>query len=109
MEQLHETLGGLVIVGGAVAIVYILARFNYLIKKAAYETGVDLSTRQRKWRYLDLGCIFLGLGIGLGLSSVFTFFELKEDTLDLLVWSTIVIFGALGLLATHFLRKSIDH
>ncbi|PHN03482.1 hypothetical protein [Flavilitoribacter nigricans] len=108
MENISETLGGLIIVGGAVAIVYILARFNYLIRKAAYERGIELSSRQNKYRYVDYGCILLGLGIGLAASSFFTLLDLKEDTMDLLVWATILIFGALGLIATHFIRKTLE-
>lgn len=108
MEKLNETLGGLIIVAGAIAIVYIVARYNYLIKKAAYEKGIELPAGNNKLRYLDLGCILLGVGVGLGVSSVFTFFDLQEDTLDLLVWATIIIFGAIGLLATHFIRKRFE-
>ena len=109
MEAINETLGGLIITGGAVAIVYILARYNYLIKKAAFDRGISLQERRQRWRYLDLGCILLGLGIGLAVSSIFTFFDLKEDTMDLLVWATILIFGSLGMLATHFIRKILGH
>lgn len=109
MQHLNETLGGFIIVVGVVAIVYIVARYNYLIKKAAYESGVRLPSANQKFRLLNLGLILLGLGIGLAVSSIFTFFDLKEDTLDLLIWATIVIFGSLGVLAAHFIKKSLDH
>ena len=56
-------------------------------------------------QYLDIGCILLSLGVGLMVSTIFTTMELTEDTADLLIWGTILIFGAIGLLVAHWLRK----
>jgi hypothetical protein len=34
--------------------------------------------------------------------------DLLEDTMDLLVWGTILIFGAAGLIVAHFIRKRLE-
>lgn len=38
-------------------------------------------------------------------SSVFSAMDLDENTTDLLVWGTILIFGAVGMILAHFLRN----
>lgn len=104
MENIQEALGALFLMAGIVSIVYIIARYSYLIKKAMIERGLTSQTSQ-KMQYLDVGCILLSLGLGLIVSTIFTTMELSEDTADLLIWGTILIFGALGLLFAHWLRK----
>ena len=105
MEHIQEALGGLFLMAGVVAIVYIITRYSYLIKKAMIEKGLANPETSKKMQYLDIGCIALSLGLGLIVSTIFTSMELTEDTADLLIWGTILIFGALGLLVAHWLRK----
>lgn len=94
--------------GGFILVVYIIAKYNYLIKKAMIEKGSTNDSSTTKLRYIDLGCIVLGLGLGLIVASYFTTIQLTEDTADLLIWGTILIFGALGLLLAHFIRRKIE-
>ncbi|WP_282079094.1 DUF6249 domain-containing protein [Aquimarina algiphila] len=108
MENLGEALGGLIIVIGLVVMVFIVAKYNYLIKKAMIEKGLVPEQSQSKFKYIDIGCIVFGLGIGLLFSSIFTSMDLTEDTTDLLVWGTILIFGSAGLVAAHFIRKRLE-
>lgn len=105
MEHIQEALGALFLMAGVVTIVYIIARYSYLIKKAMIEKGLANSETSKKMQYLDLGCIVLSLGLGLIFSTIFTTMELTEDTADLLIWGTILVFGAIGLLVAHWLRK----
>lgn len=105
MEHIQEALGALFLMAGVVTIVYIIARYSYLIKKAMIEKGLANSETSKKMQYLDLGCIVLSLGLGLIVSTIFTTMELTEDTADLLIWGTILVFGAIGLLVAHWLRK----
>ena len=105
MENIQEALGALFLMSGIVAIVYIIARYTYLIRKAMIEKGLANPQSSKKMQYLDIGCIVLSLGIGLIVSTFFTTMELTEDTTDLLIWGTILIFGAIGLLVAHWLRK----
>jgi len=105
MEHMQEALGGLFLMAGVVTIVYIIARYNYLIKKAMIEKGLTSQETSKKMQYLDIGCIILSLGLGLIVSTIFTSMELTEDTADLLIWGTILVFGAIGLLVAHWLRK----
>jgi hypothetical protein len=105
MENYQDALGAIVLMTGVVVVVFIIAKYTYLIKKAMIEKGLVSQTNSRKMQYIDLGCIMGGLGIGLMVSTIFTSMELSEDTTDLFVWGAILLFGAIGLLAAHFLRR----
>lgn len=105
MENYQDALGAIVLMAGVVVVVFIIAKYTYLIKKAMIEKGLVSQTNSRKMQYIDLGCIIGGLGIGLMVSTIYTSMELSEDTTDLFVWGTILLFGAIGLLAAHFLRR----
>lgn len=105
MENYQEALGALVLMAGVVVVVFIIAKYTYLIKKAMIEKGLVSQANPRKMQYIDMGCIIGGLGIGLLVSTVYTMMELSEESIDLLVWGTILICGAIGLLAAHFLRR----
>ncbi|NHN27791.1 hypothetical protein FIA58_019095 [Flavobacterium jejuense] len=104
MENLQEVLGALFLMMGIVVIVFIIAKYSYLIKKAMIEKGLVVAENSKKMLYQDIGCIVLSLGIGLIVSTMFTTMDLSEDTMDLFVWGTILIFGAIGLLVAHWLR-----
>ncbi|MBG6129564.1 uncharacterized membrane protein YidH (DUF202 family) [Aquimarina sp. EL_43] len=108
MNNLNEFLGFITIIIAAILLVFIIARYNYLIKKAMIEKGMYLDQKTNKFKYLDIGCIVFGLGIGLLVSSLFTTMNLLEDTADLLVWGTILIFAAGGLVVAHFIRKKLE-
>lgn len=108
MKDFNEAIAFSVIVLGLLSVVFIIARYNYLIKKEMIKQGIYLDNRTVKYKYLDIGCIVFGLGIGLLVSSIFTSITLTEDTTDLLVWGTILIFGAAGLVAAHFIRKKFE-
>ncbi len=108
MENLHEILGGIGLIAGAVLIVFIIAKYNYLIQKAKIERGLVDTEATKKLKYLDIGCILLGLGIGLAISSVFTTMNLLEDTADLLIWGTILVFSSAGLVTAHYIRKRLE-
>ncbi len=108
MNNLDEFLGFITIIIAAILVVFIIARYNYLIKKAMIDKGMYLDQKANKFKYLDIGCIVFGLGIGLLVSSLFTTMNLLEDTSDLLVWGTILIFAAGGLVVAHFIRKKLE-
>ncbi len=98
MEQLGESLGGLIIVSGAVLMVYFVARYTYLIKKMLAEKGMLTNKYQSRVTKKDIAYVTIGLGVGLLLAAGLTLLELEEDTLDLLAWGVILISGAFGLL-----------
>lgn len=108
MENLNEALGSLVLVSGTVLIVFIIAKYTYLIKKAMIEKGLATEKNSHKLKYLDIGCITIGLGIGLLVSSIFTSMNISEDMMDLLVWGTISIFGGISLIVAHFIRSKLE-
>ncbi|GAA0721140.1 DUF6249 domain-containing protein [Aquimarina litoralis] len=108
MKDLNEVFVFITMIVAIVVIVFIIARYTYLVKKILIEKGVYQEHRNNKLKYLDLGCIVFGLGIGLLISSVFTTFGLSEDATDLLVWGTILVFGATGLVVAHFIRKRLE-
>lgn len=105
MENIQEALGALFLMAGVVIVVFIIAKYNYLIKKEMIEKGLANQESSKKMQYVDIGCIVLSLGMGLMVSTIFTTMELSEDTADLLIWGTILIFGAAGLLMAHWLRR----
>ena len=107
-NQTTEILGALLLVTTIVSVVFIIAKYNYLIKKTMIEKGVYIERVNNRFRYLDIGCIVFGLGIGLLVSSIFTTIELTEDTMDLLIGGTILIFGAAGLVLAHYIRKRLE-
>ena len=104
MENYQEALGALFLMTGVVIVVFIIAKYTYLIKKAMIEKGLATSSNSKRMQYIDIGCIVGGLGVGLMISTIFTTMELSEDSTDLLVWGTILICGAIGLVVAHFLR-----
>lgn len=105
MENVQDALGALFLMTGIVAVIFIIARYTYLLKKAMIEKGLKPSQSGNKTQYMDIGCIVLGLGVGLIVSTIYTIMDLSEDTTDLFIWGTILIFGAGGLLMAHVLRK----
>lgn len=103
-------LGSAIVIGASlvisiVLVVFFLSKYNYLIKKELIQKGQGYELPTSKFRFLELGCLLIGLGLGLGFSSIFTLMDLTEDTLDLLVWATILIFGGIGLVAAYFIRR----
>jgi hypothetical protein len=107
-----ETTGDIIVMTsfalGIVSIIFILTRYNYLIKKAMIERGLTQELENVKTRYIDLGCLILGLGIGMLISSIFTQMELDEGTMELIVWGIILICGGLGVMCAYFLRKRME-
>lgn len=108
MENLNEALGGALLMTGLVLIIYIISRYTYLVKKAMIEKGLVTKKTTANTLMIDFACIGLGLGLGLLLSSIFTFMDLTEDTADLLIWGTIVIFASVGLLIAQVFRKRFE-
>ena len=108
MENLNEALGGLVLVIGIVLIVFIIAKYTYLIKKAMIEKGLATEKASYRLKYLDIGCITIGLGFGLLVSSIFTSMKISEDMMDLLIWGTISIFGGVSLIVAHLIRRKLE-
>lgn len=101
----QETLLGIAFFALITIILFIIARYTYLIRKAMAENGLAPSRAITKMKLLSIGGILVGLGIGLMVSSLFTLMELQEETADLLIWGTIVIFGGIGLISAHFLDQ----
>lgn len=103
MENLESVIVSFSIFGSVVGVVFILARYNYMIKKVYAEKGV-LSSIQ-KTSYTEVAWIIIGIAFGLGVSSVFTAMALPEETMELLIYATILMGGGLGLLAAQSHRN----
>ncbi|MBK6265639.1 hypothetical protein JKA74_11370 [Marivirga sp. S37H4] len=104
-ESIIAIVIGASLVTCVVLIVFVLSKYNYLIKKELIQKGEAFQLPKNKFKYLELGCVILGLGVGLGFSSIFTTMNLTEDTMDLLVWATILVFGGVGLVGAHYIRR----
>ncbi|MFA0964840.1 DUF6249 domain-containing protein [Roseivirga sp. BDSF3-8] len=105
MNETHAIVLGASLSLSIVLVVYIVSKYNYLIQKARIEQGEESQRPGNQYKYLEYGCVLLGLGTGLGVSSIFTLMPLSEDAMDLLVWATILIFGGLGLILAHSVRR----
>jgi hypothetical protein len=106
MENLESIIVSICVFGSGVWVIFIIARYNYLLKKALAEKGIVPNTV--KISYLEIACIVTGIGIGLGISSIFTAMNIAEDTMDLLIWAVILMGGGLGLFAAHFIRQKSE-
>lgn len=102
MQAFENIFVSICVFGSAVLVVFIIAKYNYLLKKSLAEKGIAPNTM--KMNYAEIASIVVGIGVGLAASSIFTAMDLSEDTMDLLVWAVIVIGGGLGLFAAHLIR-----
>jgi len=108
MNHYAEVLGGGLIMMAIVIIVFILAKCTYLIKKAMIERELVEPNPNTRYRFLDIGCIIIGFGLGLLIAAIFTKMDLTEDTMDLLTWGTILIGGGLGFLTAYNIKRKIE-
>lgn len=106
MENFENIIVSICVFGSGVLVIFILAKYNYLLKRALAEKGI--APNKIKISYLEIACIIIGIGIGLGTSSIFTVMNLSEDTMDLLIWAVILLGGGLGLFAAHFIRQKSE-
>ncbi len=106
MESLDSIVMSISVFGSAVLVIFILAKYNYLIKKAYAEKGMQASGH--KTNYKEIACIIIGIAVGLGASSVFTVMILPEETMELLIYATILLGGGAGLFAAHNSRKKVE-
>ena len=105
MEFIEETLGGLIIIAGAVLIVYFIARYTYLIKKMLAEKGMLQPKSESSVSKIDVSYTIVGVGIGLLISAALSTLSLSENTMDLLGWGVVLIFGAIGLIVAQRQKK----
>lgn len=106
-SEAHEIIFGLSFFLSVIVVVFLVARYTYLIRKAMAENGIQPPKVFTKSRLMHLSGILIGLGVGLLVSSAFTLLEIKENTADLLIWGTIVLFGGLGLIVAHLLDDKL--
>ena len=104
---MEETITGLGVFLMVTVIVFILARYNFLVQKMKLEQGGGHASAKNSYSFMDIGCIVFSFGIGLGISSIFTILDLAEDTMYLLIYATIFTCGGLGLMVAHYIRKKI--
>ena len=108
MKEYEGVLTTLIMGTSLILIVFILAGYNYRLKKALAERGINPVGRKRKYTLLEIGCIVLNLGIGFGVCALYTTLKLPEDTYYFLVYATLFGFGGIGLITAHFIRNRFD-
>ncbi|NVK55470.1 MAG: hypothetical protein HWE26_07635 [Alteromonadaceae bacterium] len=105
---MEDVLFGSVLFGLITLVVFILSRYNYLIKKTAYENGLKPNESYFKLRMFEAGCTIVGVGIGLGFSSIFMEMGLLPVTEELLIYSFTLCFGGAGMIVSHLARKRFN-
>ena len=105
---MEDIVFGIMLFGGITLIVFILSRYNYLIKKTAYENGLVPQASYFKLRLFELGCTVVGVGIGLGISAIFMEMGLSAVTEELIVYAFTMCFGGAGMITSYILRKRFD-
>ncbi len=55
MENVQDAIGALVLMSGLVVIVYIIARYTYLVKKAMIENGLAIPAKSKRLMFIDIG------------------------------------------------------
>lgn len=103
MQSLETIFLSIAIFGSGVLVIFIIAKYSYLTKKVFAEKGMP--DNGNRMSYSEMACIVIGIALGLGASSVFTTMDLAEDTMDMLIYATILVGAGLGLLGAHFIRK----
>jgi hypothetical protein len=103
MQSLETIFLSIAIFGSGVLVIFIIAKYSYLTKKAFAEKGMP--GNGSKMSYSEIACMVIGIALGLAASSVFTVMDLPEDTMDMLIYATILVGGGFGLLSAHFIRK----
>lgn len=103
----QEVIFGIAFFALITTAIFIIARYTYLIRKVMAENGLEPPKVISKSRFIHFGGILIGLGIGLMVSSIFTAMNLSEDTADLLIWGTIVLFGGFGLIIANRLEDKL--
>ncbi len=108
MKHLEDIVMVVAPLSAAILIIFILAKYNYLAKKAMIEKGGD-PTKRNPYRYLDVGCIVISIGVGLGVSSLISTLKLPPKTLNLLTYATMLVFGGIGLILAHIIRNKFEN
>jgi len=108
LKHLEDIVMVVAPLGAAILIIFIITKYNYLAKKAIIDKGGDPASRS-KYRYLDVGCIIISIGLGLAVSSLISMLNLPPKTLNLLTYATLLVFGGLGLILAHFIRNKFEN
>jgi len=110
LEVLTEILVPLGAFSMLVLIVYFFSRYQYLIKKAMIEKGMDFNfgASKKKFKALESGFAVVGVGFGLIISSFFQSTTFPTDTKDLLTFALPLFFGGIGLVSAFFIRRKLE-
>ena len=101
MDYMNETIGGLIIITGLVLIVWIIAKYTYLIKKTLADQGLAGKASGPKISKMDVIFSVAGIGIGLLMVAYLSSMSIEEDILDPLSWGIILICASAGLFVAN--------
>ncbi|MEQ8904842.1 hypothetical protein [Ekhidna sp.] len=106
METLLENIVfAIMFFGGIILTIYIIARYTYLTKKALADRGFNPQDQKFKVTLIDLACIVIAGGVGLGLASFLTLLNISEDMMDMLIYGFLLVFIGVGLFAANHFRN----
>lgn len=107
MQTIYDFLTALTMVIGIISIVFILAKYNFLVKKAMYENNATPPDPSVRLTAIDFGFVLVGIGFGLGVATLFILFELKPIVEELVLYIFPLVFGGLSLVVSYLFKKKL--
>jgi len=109
MAHLENIVMGIGLASTLILVTYFITKYNYLLRKALLDRGEYERFAKRKIRFLELGCLMIGIGFGLGFSAFFYVAGERWSIIaELMSYVFPLIFGGTGLVLAYFIRRKFE-
>ncbi len=90
-----------------VLIVYFSVKYRYQTRKAIIEKGGNIEFPKRKFYFLEMGGVLLGVGLGLAIAALVHSSSMNQETKLMMSFALPTFFGGLGLVIAYNIRRKI--